>query len=152
MKNAPFLLSSALALLAVILSFVSFSASQTNNSLQSEFLKKQTDFQELNNTVTLQNQEYQRQAEIINTGANLGQKVIGPIVGRMGYVAAKNKNQKFREMLNDQKFEKAIPSDDDVKKIDKEIEDNKAKQGAAGAPGTPAPRTPAAPAAPASGN
>ena len=141
MKNAPFLLSSALALLAVVLSFVSFGASQTNNSLQSEFLKKQTEFQELNNTVTLQNQEYQRQAEIINTGANLGQKVISPILVEMGYISAKNKNQKFRDMLNKFKFEKAIPDKDAFEKMEKLIQENKAKQG--GAAPAPAPKAPA---------
>ncbi len=144
MKNAPFLLSSALALLAVFLSFVSFGASQKNNSLQSEFLKKQTEFQELSNAVTLQNQEYQRQAEIINTGANLGQKVISPILVEMGYVAAKKNNAKFREFLNEFKFEKAIPSKEDLEKMDKAIQENKARQG--GAAPAPAPKAPAAPA------
>jgi len=145
MKNAPFLLSSVFGLLAVILSFVSFMASQTNNSLQSDFLKKQTSFQDLSNKVTLQNQEYQRQAEIINTGANLGQKVISPILVEMGYVAAKKGNAKFREMLNDFKFEKAIPSAEDLAKMDKAIQEAKAKQGGT----TPAPKAPVAPAPPA---
>jgi|GEM_PF-1198476 ASC-1-like (ASCH) protein len=147
MKNAPFLLSSALALLAVVLSFVSFGASQTNNSLQSDFLKKQTEFQDLNNKVTLQNQEYQRQAEIINTGANLGQKVISPILVEMGYVAAKKNNTKFRDMLKESDFEKAIPDKDALEKMDKLIQENKAKQGGAATPVAPAPKT-SAPVAP----
>ncbi len=153
MKNAPFLLSSALALLAVVLSFVSFGASQTNNSLQSDFLKKQTEFQDLNNKVTLQNQEYQRQAEIINTGANLGQKVISPILVEMGYVTTKNKNAKFREILNETEFQKAIPDDKTFEEMTKAIDAAKAKQGGAAAPAPttqkPAP-TPAP--APATGN
>ena len=147
MKNAPFLLSSALALLAVVLSFVSFGASQTNNSLQSDFLKKQTEFQDLNNKVTLQNQEYQRQAEIINPGANLGQKVISPILVEMGYVAAKKNNTKFRDMLKESDFEKAIPDKDALEKMDKLIQENKAKQGGAATPVAPAPKT-SAPVAP----
>jgi len=147
MKNAPFLLSSALALLAVVLSFVSFGASQTNNSLQSDFLKKQTEFQDLNNKVTLQNQEYQRQAEIINTGANLGQKVISPILVEMGYVAAKKNNTKFRDMLKESDFEKAIPDKDALEKMDNLIQENKAKQGGAATPVAPAPKT-SAPVAP----
>jgi hypothetical protein len=146
MKNAPFLLSSALALLAVVLSFVSFGASQTNNSLQSEFLKKQTEFQELNNAVTLQNQEYQRQAEIINTGANLGQKVFSPILVEMGYIAAQKNNAKFRDLLNEFKFEKAIPDKDALDKMNKAIQEAKAKQGGAAAPAlTPKASAPAAP-------
>ena len=140
MKNAPFLLSSALALLAVVLSFWSFIASQTNNTLQSKFLADQIEFQELN-------QEYQRQAETINTGANLGQKVISPILVEMGYIAAKKNNQKFREMLNDYKFEKAIPDKDALEKMDKLIQENKAKQGGAATPVAPAPKT-SAPVAP----
>ena len=138
MKNAPFLLSSALALLAVVLSFWSFIASQTNNTLQSKFLADQIEFQELN-------QEYQRQAETINTGANLGQKVISPILVEMGYIAAKKNNQKFREMLNDYKFEKAIPDKDALEKMDKAIQEAKAKQG--GAAPAPAPKA-SAPVAP----
>jgi ASC-1-like (ASCH) protein len=134
-------------LLAVVLSFVSFGASQTNNSLQSDFLKKQTEFQDLNNKVTLQNQEYQRQAEIINTGANLGQKVISPILVEMGYVAAKKNNTKFRDMLKESDFEKAIPDKDALEKMDKLIQENKAKQGGAATPVAPAPKT-SAPVAP----
>ncbi len=153
MKNAPFLLSSALALLAVVLSFVSFDASQTNNRLQSELLTKQTKFQGLNNEVNLLNQEYQRQAEIINTGANLGQKVISPILVEMGYVTTKNKNAKFREILNETEFQKAIPDDKTFEEMTKAIDAAKAKQGGAAAPAPttqkPAP-TPAP--APATGN
>ena len=147
MKNAPFLLSSSLGLLAVILSFWSFGASQTNNSLQSELLKKQTEFQSLNNTVTLQNQEYQRQAEIINSGNNLGEKVMAPILGRMGYVAAKNNNQKFRDMLNKLNFGDVIPTAEKLKEIDAEIKKNEALQKGAGAgSAAPAPGTPKTPA------
>ena len=134
-------------MLAVVLSFWSFIASQTNNSLQSDFLKKQTEFQDLNNKVTLQNQEYQRQAEIINTGANLGQKVISPILVEMGYVAAKKNNTKFRDMLKESDFEKAIPDKDALEKMDKLIQENKAKQGGAATPVAPAPKT-SAPVAP----
>ena len=147
MKNAPFLLSSALALLAVVLSFVSFGASQTNNSLQNKLLTMQTEFQGLNNEVTLLNQDYQRQAEVINTGNNLGQKLMTPILVEMGYVAAKKKNEKFRDMLNDFKFEKFIPNKEELEKMDKQIQENKAKQGTAAAPATPVPKA-TAPAVP----
>jgi len=144
MKNAPFLLSSTLALIAVILSFWSFGGSQTNNTLQSKFLADQIEFQELKDNFTLQNQESQRQAEIINTGNNLGEKMMGPILGRMGYVAAKNNNQKFRDMLNDLNFGEVIPSAEKLKEIDAEIKKNEALQkGAGAAPTSPTPKTPA---------
>ena len=102
-----------------------------SNALQMELIKKQTEIQDLTQAVTLQNQEYQRQGEIINTGANIGQKVIQPILVEMGYVAAKKKNKKFEEMLIEEKFERAIPSKAELDKIDTLIEQNQAKQGAA---------------------
>ena len=150
MKIVPFLLSSVLALVAVILSVVSFTSAQTNNSMQTEFLRKQTKLQDLTQKVTLQNQDYQRQAETINTGANLAQKIMQPILVEMGYLTAKNKNEKLKAALTDQKFEKVIPNDEDLKKMEEQIKQNKAKQGVTSpAPGSaPAAPSPAAPAAP----
>ena len=143
MKNAPFLLSSVLALVAVILSVVSFTSAQSNNSMQTAFIEKQNVFQELQQDVTLKNQEYQRQAEVINTGANLAQKVVQPILVEMGYLAAKHKNEKLLGALKDQKFQDAIPNDEKLKEMDKLIEQSKVK------PGATAPAPAAAPAAPA---
>jgi len=131
MKNAPFLLSSALALLAVVLSFVSFGASQTNNSLQSDFLKKQTEFQDLNNAVQLQSQEYQRQGEFINNGNNQAKNIMQPLLVEMGYRAAKNKNEKLKTALRDTKFQDVIFDADKVKEMDKALEQNKVKQSGA---------------------
>jgi len=45
--------------------------------MQAELLKKQSEIQDLTQVVTLQNQEYQRQAEIIQTGQQVAQK-LGP--------------------------------------------------------------------------
>ena len=71
--------------------------------------------------------------------------MISPILVEMGYIAAKKNNQKFREMLNDYKFEKAIPDKDAIEKMDKAIQEAKAKQG--GAAPAPAPKA-SAPVAP----
>lgn len=130
MKNAPFLISSALALLAVTGSAVSFSSSQTSNELQAIFHKKQTEFQALQQAVTLQNQEAQRQNEGINYWNNMSEKIAKPILGEMAYVTAKNKNEKLKALLKEQKFDDLIPNAEMLKVIDKKIEDSKAKSGA----------------------
>ena len=150
MKNAPFLLSSVLALVAVILSVVNFSAAQTNNALQAELLKKQSEIQDLTQSVTLQNQDYQRMSQTIETGAQVAQKLGPPILRDMGYFAAKG-NEKMKDILKRYKFETFILTPDQVKEIDKQIGEAKAKQGAtspapAPAPTSPAPAAPAAPA------
>ncbi len=150
MKTAPFLLSSLLALVAVILSIVSFGAAQTNNSLQAELLKKQSEIQDLTQVVTLQNQEYQRQAEIINTGAQVAQKLGPQILRDMGYFVAKNKNEKLRDAMKKQKLEGFIPNAEQLKEMDRQLDELRTKQGStspAPAP-KPAPK-PADPEAPA---
>ena len=146
MKNAPFLLSSLLGLVAVILSVVSFSAAQTNNGLQAELLKKQSEIQDLTQVVTLQNQDYQRMSQTIQTGTEVAQKLGPPILRDMGYFAAK-KNEGLLGIMKKYKFEAFIPNADQLKEMDKQIDKIKAEKGGAS---TPAPATaPAATSAPA---
>lgn len=145
MKNAPFLLSTVLALVAVILSFVSFGAAQTNNSLQAELLKKQSEIQDLTQVVTLQNQEYQRMNSTIETGAQVAQKLGPPILRHMGYFAAKG-NKGLLVIIKKYKFdEQFLPTAEQLKDMDKEIDKNKAQQGGTSSAPAPAP-APAAPA------
>ena len=142
MKNAPFLLSSALALVAVILSIVSFSAAQTNNTLQDEFRRKQTEAQDLTQAVTLQDQDFKRMSEIINTGATVAQKAGPPILRDMGYFAAKG-NKEMLGIMKKYKHDDFIMKPDDVKAVDKQINEQlKLKQGSS----NPAPATAPAPA------
>jgi len=141
MKIAPFLLSSILALVAVILSIVSFGAAQTNNALQDELRKKQSEIQELTQAVTLQNQDFNRMSEIINTGATVAQKLGPPILRDMGYFAAK-KNEKLKEILIKYKFKDFIPNAEQLKEMDKQIDKIKAQQAGA----SPAPATAPSPA------
>ena len=147
MKNAPFLLSSLLALTAVILSLVSFGSGQSNNSLQSDLLRKQTEFQDLQSEVTMKNQDSQRQGEIINSWNNLAKNIAQPILVEMGFRAAKNKNDKLKNAMRDLKWGDAIPTEEKLKEMEKEIEkNNKAKQGGAAPAPAPAPSTSAVPA------
>lgn len=142
MKIAPFLLSSILALVAVILSFVSFNASQTNNALQAELLKKQTEIQDLTQSVTLQNQDYQRQAEIINTGQQVAQQLGPKILRDMGYFVAEHKNEKLKAAMVRQKLEKFIPDAEQLKQMNKQLDEMRKQSGQTNAGSTP----PAAPA------
>ena len=147
MKNAPFLLSSLLALVAVILSVVSFSTAQTNNALQDDMRRKQSEIQDLTQTVTLQNQDLQRMNEIINTGATVAQKAGPPILRDMGYFAAKGDKEMIR-IMKKYKREDFFMKPEDVKAMDKQIAEIQAKEGgtkpapALAPSGTPAPRTP----------
>jgi hypothetical protein len=142
MKTVPSLVSSALALLCVIFSFVSFTGGQKSNSLQADLLKKQTEIQELSQKFAVQNAEYQRQTQSINTGATVVQRA-APVLQNAGYLAAKNKNDKLKMLLVKQKLESFIPTDEQLKQIEKQLEEIRQKQGqpAAGAApaGSPAP-------------
>jgi hypothetical protein len=148
--NAPFFISTGLSVLCVLLSFLSFGKSQTNNGLQADLLKKQTEIQDLTQYVALQNQDFNRQTEIINTGASVAQKLGPPILRDMGYFAAKNKNEKIRALLVKQKLESFIPNPDQLKEMDKQLDEVRAKQGQPAKDSAPAPKPPATPAAPAS--
>ena len=141
MKNAPFLLSSALALVAVILSIVSFTSAQTNNSLQNEMRVKQSEIQDLTQAVTLQNQDFERMNGIIQTGVQVAQKAGPPILRDMGYFAAKG-NKEMLGIMRKYKYDEFIMKADQVKEVDKQIAELQAKQGG----GKPAPANTPAPA------
>ena len=156
MKNAPFLVSSSVGLLAVVLSFWSFGVSQSNNRLQNDLLTKQTELQGLNTSVTALNSEAQQLNEIIASKNNLEQRVATPILGRMGYLAAKNKNEEFKKILTEFQFDKKILTDKEVQEIDdanaariKQQAEAMKQQGAAtpggATPKAPAPTTPTPP-------
>ena len=129
MKTAPFLVSTILAFLCVVLSILSFSGGQKGYTLQSDLLKKQTEGQELSQKFSIQNAEFQRQTQAINTAQTVVQKA-APILQWAGYLTAKNKNEKLKAILVRQNLEKSIPTDDQLKLIEKQLEDAaRAKQG-----------------------
>ena len=131
MKNAPFLLSTVLSLVAVVLSIVSFRALQNNGTEQAGLLKMQDEIQVLNVKVNSQNTEANQNAQQFQNAQAIVERA-NTVLQRAGYLAAKNKNEKLTTLLTRHKFEKAIPTPEDLKKI----EDANAKQGqpAANAP------------------
>lgn len=140
MKSVPFLTSTVLAFLCLVLSLVSFFGGEGNNSRQQELLQKQTAIQELSEKVQPLSQEFTRQNDIINTGNQLDRQLFGPILTRMGYLAAKNKNDKLRMVLMRQKLDKFLPTDEQLKKMDE------AQKAAGGTTAAPAPASTPAPA------
>lgn len=138
MKTVPFLVSTALAFLCVILSFISFSGGQTSNAMQSDLLKKQTEIQELTQKYSVQNTTYTQQTQSINTAATVVERA-RPVLQNAGYLTAKNKNDKLKTLLVRQKLESYIPDDKQLKEIEKAIDEMKAKQGQAGGGAAPAP-------------
>jgi len=138
MKSVPFLTSTVLAFLCLVLSLVSFFGGEGNNSRQQELLQKQTAIQEWSEKVQPLSQEFTRQNDIINTGNQLNRQLFGPILTQMGYLAAKNKNEKLKMVLVRQKLDKTfVPSEEDLKKIEE------SKKGAGGTP--PPSTTPSTP-------
>ena len=138
MKTVPFLVSSALAFLCVILSFVSFFGGQTSNTMQSDLLKKQTEIQELSQKFQIQQADYQRQTQSINTAKTVVERA-QPVLQVAGYLAAKNKNDKLKTLLVQQKLKDFIPNDEQLK----QIEEAQKKQGQPATGGAPvAPSSP----------
>jgi hypothetical protein len=138
MKNPPFLLSTLMALVAVILSFISFGALQKNGTLQAELIKKQDEIQGLNVDFNTKNALANQNQQTIQTTQKVVE-VANQILQQAGYIAAKNKNEKLKTVLVRHKLDKVIPSDADLKKI----EEANAKQGQSGA-AAPAPKEPSA--------
>ena len=137
MKTVPFLVSSALAFICVILSFIGFTGGQTSNTMQSDLLKKQTEIQELSQKFTAQQAEFNAQTQSINTAKTVVERAL-PVLQNAGYLAAKNKNQKLKELLIQQKWKDFIPTDEKLKEIEEAIKKQSAAAGGAAAPANPA--------------
>jgi hypothetical protein len=151
MKIVPFIISTAAAAIALVLG-VKVSVDQgslatiqaENLSHQEKLLKLQQEMQKLeqeaqgvNQAFQLKQAEAQAQQRDIEAGASVAQKFGPPILRDIGYLAAKNKNEKLKTILVRQKLESFIPNAEQMKAIDEQIEKAKAAQAAGG---TPAPR------------
>lgn len=137
MKTVPFLVSSALAFICVILSFIGLTGGQTSNNMQSDLLKKQTEIQELTQKFNAQQAEFNAQTQSINTTKTVVEKAL-PVLQNAGYLAAKNKNQKLKELLIQQKWKDFIPTDEKLKEIEEAIKKQSAAAGGAATPAAPA--------------
>lgn len=156
MKVIPFLISTIVCAVCFILSVLFFFKAGSNRSMKEALLKQQASNQELQQKVKVQDEKAQEQAktyqvslgiaqlrqndlqrmqQVIETGASVAQKLGPQILTNIGYLAAKNNNQELKKVLAKQKWEKFIPSPDQLKEIEAQI----AKQQAGQPAGTPAP-------------
>jgi len=153
MKLVPFIVSTVAAAAALITGVMSsagqgsLASIQAENlehqkkllALQREMTKLEQEAQALNQAVQLKQTEAQTQQREIEAGASVAQKFGPPILRDIGYLAAKNKNEKLKNILVRQKLDSFIPTPEQVKQIDEQLEKAKAQQAAGGATPAPAP-------------
>jgi len=112
--------ATVLGLLAVALSLislgVSFQRSRAYDALQAEVLKKHMTIQDINETIERQKEEVSRQTEVINTGAKVAQQIGPSVLREAGYLATKNKNEKLKKFLRDNKLGSLILTEEQLKK------------------------------------
>ena len=152
MKLVPFIVSTVAAAAALVLGVkvstehATLAGIQSENlgpqeimlKLQQEMTKLEQEAQTVNQAVQLKQTEAQAQQREIEAGASVAQKFGPPILRDIGYLAAKNKNEKLKNILVRQKLDSFIPNAEQMKAIDDQIEKAKAAQAAGG---TPAPAT-----------
>lgn len=139
MKIVPFIIATAVSLIALILGVVHFRSGEANLIVQSDLQKKQQEIQELRDAIDLKNGEFQRQRQIVEQGAQVAQKYGPPILRDIGLLAAKNSNEKLKNLLVRNKLESFIPNAEQLKQIEEQV--RKQQQQGGGAP-APAPANP----------
>ncbi len=167
MKVIPFLISTIVCALCFILSVLFFFKAGSNRSIKQELITQQASNQELQQKAKEQDEEgarqskvyqvtmgiaqlrqgeLQRQQQIVQQGASVQQKIGPAIIRDIGFLAAKNNNEKIKALLRKQKWDAAIPTPDQLKKImDEQLKNQGAGGNAAPAPAAPAAPRPAAP-------
>lgn len=139
MKNLPFIIATAVSAVALILGVVLYTNGNANLANQSALQKKQQKIQELNDAIDIQNREFQRQRQVIDQGANIAQKFGPPILRDIGILSVRNKNEKLKGLLVRHKMESFIPTAEQMKQIEEQLQKNekdKPPGGAAPAPAT----------------
>lgn len=172
MKSIPLILSTVVCGVTLVLSVTFFAKASGNRALKEEVIKLQDTnqtlqqqskaqedeaqhgakvFQVTQGIAQLRQMELQRQQKIIETGATVAQKLGPQILSNIGYLAAKNNNQKLKEILAKQDWQDFIPSPERLKQIEEQIAKGQASGDGAPAPApapspspstTPAPRPP----------
>lgn len=139
MKLVPFLISTVVAAVALVLAIWHYTSAASNLTLQDQLQQKQQSIQEVRDALEVKQREFQSQQQIIEAGASVAQKYGPPILRDMGVLAARNKNEKLKNLLVRQKLEAYIPNDEQLKQIEEQIKRQQQQQGQ----GQPAPSAPA---------
>jgi hypothetical protein len=161
MKSIPFLLSTIASALCLALGLLYFAKASSNRSVKAEIVAQQTKNQETQDEIRkldeesasqakvlqisqgmLQNRQVQLQIqkELYNRAVNIKQRM-DQIVLNTGYLAAKNNNQKLRDLLVKFDLKDAIFTPDQLSKVEEAIKNQQKNQGAAPAPVPSTPRT-----------
>jgi hypothetical protein len=120
MKLVPFLISTVVAAIALVLAIIHYTSGSGNLALQKKLQDKQQNIQELREVVDAKQREFQAQQQIIEAGASVAQKYGPPILRDMGILAARNKNEKLKDLLVRQKLEAYIPTPEQLKQIEEQ--------------------------------
>ena len=145
MKLVPFIVSTVAAAAALILgvkgsadqgSLVSVQSENLEHQkkllkLQQEMTKLEQEAQTLNQAMQLKQTEAQGQQREIEAGASVAQKFGPPILRDIGFLAAKNKNEKLKNILVRQKLDAFIPNAEQLKHMEEQMEKAKAAGGTA---------------------
>ena len=134
MNNTPFFISTAAAGVCTILGALHLVSGSANLGIQREFQTKEQQVQELREAVELKQREFQTQQQIIEAGSTVAQKYGPPILRDLGYLAAKNKNEKIKAILTRQHLESFILDDEQVKQVDEQLKKAQTEKGGAATP------------------
>jgi hypothetical protein len=157
MKNTPFLISTILSALCLILGGAFFVRAGSNRSLKNAMVQQQTLNQQTQEEIRGLDKEAAEQNKVLNISQGMLQnrqaqlqmqkqyaersaainQRMSQIVVNTGYLAAKNNNEKLRDLLKKYDLKDAILTPDQLKKVEDQI---KAQGGTAPAPAAGNPR------------
>lgn len=140
MKSLPFFISTATSAVALVLAVFSYTKGNSNLDLQKTLQEKQQKLQVLREGYEELQRQAQTQQQTIEAGATVVQKYGRPIIGDLGFLAAKNKNENIKKLLVRQHLEGFILTDEQVKQVEEQAKRQQTQQGNS-APATPAPAT-----------
>jgi uncharacterized membrane-anchored protein len=95
----PALLSSAAAVLSVLISLVLFFGNDKNQARSAELQRGQAELQTEQQQFQLQQQQIQAQQQVINTANQLQQQVGPAVIADLKTLAKENKNDKIKNLL-----------------------------------------------------
>lgn len=138
MRIIPFIIATAISVVALILGVVHYTNGGANLKQQEQLQTKQQRVQDLNDAIDLQNKEFQRQRQVIEQGAAVDQKYGPPILRDIGILAVRNNNEKLKNLLISNKLQSFIPTPEQMKQIEEQIKKAQSAQPTNGAVPAPA--------------
>ena len=123
-----------MAVICLAASALYYVKGRSNQEISGKILQQQQEIQKISQDISIQQQEGNRQQQVIQTGANIAQKLGREILTNIGYFAAKKNNDKLKTILIRQKLEGFILKPEQLKQIDEQAEKARSQQGGAAQP------------------